>query len=1496
MTDSLKIQGEVSLDSSDAEQALGRVEQRAGKMAQSVKQSGQDAGKGVAAIGDGAAGAAQKVDRSASSLIASIQRTTAAMEAGGKSSAAYYEAIAKQRGIDPNVLRPYIDALRQAEEQQKKTSSTLGQVGNSAEKTAQQLRQVAPQVTDIVTQLAGGQAPLQILIQQGGQLKDVFGGIGPAAKALGGYVLGLVSPTTLLIGGVAALGAAYVAGKRETEEFNKALILSGNSLGLTTTLYANLRGEIGGIATQGKAAEVLTQIASAGSIAVGSVRQISEAAILMEKATGQATDKTIAHFVDLAKSPAEAAAKLNEQYNFLTAATYRQIKAFEDQGRTSDAAKLATDAYAEAVHTRAQAIIDDAGLIEKAWREVVIAINNGIDAAKNIGRPDSTAIQLEQVRRDIEAKLGNDANRPGGPLFGPSLDELREQEKRLQHIGEIEAGNAIASAENARQTKAETDWQKIVESNLTKQQQLQREITRIRNEGANAGKSEVEIQQQINLAKQRFNDISGATDVAAQRAAKDQAQAELARIQQAIANLDFSTPTKLTDAEKRVILIQEQLKEGLMGVARANKERELAAAQAAVQDEKTRTGAEKQLELLKQTTQLLHEQANSAFDQALAIRQQADEQEAANSVFGRGKVAVEELRLAQMRATLAQIDASDNADPKYIAGLQFKIEQQERYVQALQKAADKQLAFNSLRLTEANQRDTDLLQYELSIVGQVADVRALLIERRRIELEYAQRIAEIDRADGSEAGKAEARRVAEQQKIVALSNATTAAVLDQWQRASDEISDSLTSAFTDAFENGSNLGKNLVQALKREFSNLVLRPTIQAAISSTGITSLLGQTAGNGNALGSLMSNGSSLMSLAGSNSGWLSSISSLFGGGGTAAASTITAGSTAAETLAAIQAEQAAAGVVGGVGTATAATGAGATAAGAGALASIPVAGWIALGAMLDMKLNSKAGISPAWSLVAPGIGVGMMIGEKLGIIQAPGGPKTEGGTGGPGTPSTGDTQTAQQYASAIAAMYSGAAGMLGLTNTINPGVFFSQDTKGTALTQLEVHSANYDRGSLYGTVENVGRSDQEFKDALTRAGLQDVFSELKAAIGKEGLTGTLADLVNSIDPVTASVEQMQTALQQVQNIGPFEKAIAALGPQFQALSTLSAASVEGLANMAGGMQNLLTELGNFYNDFTSPDVKRQDLAKAIADTLTKGGIAQTATDILNMTRDSYGTAVRNAISLGDAGKGTLATLLSVESLVNQLLPATDNLATSAATAAAAVTSVADNLANIQKNLEGEWAEITARQTARVQAIGEAQAAVFNGITSGFEAIRSSIKDMIDKIRGDITGEQAQATSGGSLQQQFQQALMTVMAGGKGAQAAGSQLPQLAALLESNLTNTATSQLDLLTQQAGIAQHLQDANQALQAQQYIDLHNAYASFSGGSVPLQYYQPRSVADYSSRGMAEQLAILNRRIERMHTAIEAVASHTKATSTNTLKALREGVPALADPSA
>lgn len=129
----LKIQGEVSLDTTKADAAFAKVEQGAGKMARGVEASVANTGKAVEKIGNGGDGAATKIDRSTKSIISSIQRTTAAMEAGEKGSSKYYEAIAKQRGVSVDALKPYLAQLDAAKAKQDAATGSMGKFGTAAE-------------------------------------------------------------------------------------------------------------------------------------------------------------------------------------------------------------------------------------------------------------------------------------------------------------------------------------------------------------------------------------------------------------------------------------------------------------------------------------------------------------------------------------------------------------------------------------------------------------------------------------------------------------------------------------------------------------------------------------------------------------------------------------------------------------------------------------------------------------------------------------------------------------------------------------------------------------------------------------------------------------------------------------------------------------------------------------------------------------------------------------------------------------------------------------------------------------------------------------------------------------------------------------------------------------------------------------------------------------------------------------------------------------------
>ncbi len=106
----------------------------------------------------------------------------------------------------------------------------------------------------------------------------------------------------------------------------------------------------------------------------------------------------------LLTTPAAAAAELNKQYHFLTAAQYDRIRALEEEGRATEAAKLASDLLAQAQLDRLEEIREKAGFVERAWIAVKNAALQAWEDMKQLGAPDTTARDLKfRYERDCEA-------------------------------------------------------------------------------------------------------------------------------------------------------------------------------------------------------------------------------------------------------------------------------------------------------------------------------------------------------------------------------------------------------------------------------------------------------------------------------------------------------------------------------------------------------------------------------------------------------------------------------------------------------------------------------------------------------------------------------------------------------------------------------------------------------------------------------------------------------------------------------------------------------------------------------------------------------------------------------------------------------------------------------------------------------------------------------------------------------------------------------------
>ncbi|MBU1352093.1 MAG: phage tail length tape measure family protein [Gammaproteobacteria bacterium] len=369
-------------------------------------------------------------------------------------------------------------------------------LGISAKQTAAAMRGVPAQITDIVVGLQGGQAPLTVMLQQGGQLKDMFGGTVPAVRALSSAVVGMVNPFTLAVAGAGVAILAYKQGSAEADGYRASIVMSGNAAGTSVGQLTDMARAISQVTgTQGAAAAALTQMAGSGDIARQNLQQFASVAMGLEKYVGVPVKATVADLEQLGKAPLQASVKLNEQYHYLTEAVYSHIKSLDEQGRKEEAGAAAQQAYMAAMESRKNEMVANLGYIERAWGGVTGAAKGAWDAMLNVGRATTDEQNLAQLRENLSRQQERNGNL--GIKEGQATLDLKEQIRLLEKKITLTSDNAAATADQAKQTAAVADWDKVVVANLSKQAVEAREVESIRNRGLAAGRSAVEIEQQI---------------------------------------------------------------------------------------------------------------------------------------------------------------------------------------------------------------------------------------------------------------------------------------------------------------------------------------------------------------------------------------------------------------------------------------------------------------------------------------------------------------------------------------------------------------------------------------------------------------------------------------------------------------------------------------------------------------------------------------------------------------------------------------------------------------------------------------------------------------------------------------------------------------------------------------------------------------------------------------------------------------------------------------
>ncbi|MBA2130728.1 MULTISPECIES: phage tail tape measure protein [Stenotrophomonas] len=368
------------------------------------------------------------------------------------------------------------------------SKNNITDLGISAGQTAQAMRQLPAQFTDIFTSLQGGMPFFTVLVQQGGQIKDSFGGVEPALKGVSSALLGMVNPYTVAAAAVGLVVVAWYDAEKQAEAYTKALVLSRNEAAATTLTLVTMAQKTSEAlqVSVGAGAEAAQAVGSNGKIAAQNLQAVANAAVAMKEISGQALEDTIALYAKLAEDPVKGAQKLNEQVNFMTVALYDQVRALQEQGRNQDAVTVITRAASdETAMALAKVRASQNPVIQgfkDLWKEATKAWS-AMQASTGMG---PQALQMQQL---LTANAQDVATMRRGVADGMSdawvyqyTQQIRSRNKEINAIStalikerkdaEVKAAED-ASLEYLQRTDA------IIGSQASKEQKKKEELSRI---------------------------------------------------------------------------------------------------------------------------------------------------------------------------------------------------------------------------------------------------------------------------------------------------------------------------------------------------------------------------------------------------------------------------------------------------------------------------------------------------------------------------------------------------------------------------------------------------------------------------------------------------------------------------------------------------------------------------------------------------------------------------------------------------------------------------------------------------------------------------------------------------------------------------------------------------------------------------------------------------------------------------------------------------------
>ena len=466
--------------------------------------------------------AKEKAALAGKTFLADLESQASAL---GKTKSELLEMKAAQLGVSAQAA-PFIAQLKAQEKQMKLTGISAGQYN-------QAMRMLPAQITDVVTSLASGMPVWLVAIQQGGQIKDSFGGVGNTFKAL----LSFLNPVNVGLAALAvSMGALVKAGYdayKSQRDLQEALVLTGGYAGTSGAQFDKLARDINNStdATIGNIRSIATGLAKSGKFTIDQIKAITKTTAQWSTVTGESSDKITDYFNKIAGDPVKGLAELNEQFNFLSEGQLTYIADLEKTKGKTEAVTTATKLFADVMDQRLAELAGSATPLEKMWTDIKKWAS---DAWGWVG--DHTLAALNLI---IDVVAGT-----------------VEQVRYLLNQGDILIGEFIVSATKAMQKIPGLDG--VGDSVIAQQQQI---INKSKEQNKELLKSIAERDERVKKGEQGYIDMMKNRDAVEQQYAK-KTKENIRKEAEELAKRDKVTKVKVSAGDK----LEEQYQRDILAL------------------------------------------------------------------------------------------------------------------------------------------------------------------------------------------------------------------------------------------------------------------------------------------------------------------------------------------------------------------------------------------------------------------------------------------------------------------------------------------------------------------------------------------------------------------------------------------------------------------------------------------------------------------------------------------------------------------------------------------------------------------------------------------------------------------------------------------------------------------------------------------------------------------------------------------------------------------